>query len=379
MRDEIDALLAWHREPSDFAVATVVGTSSSAPRPTGATLALHPDGRIVGNVSGGCVEPAVVSLAQEVLAAGGTRRARFGFSDGDALAVGLTCGGEVDVLVRRVASGMLPLEQLAEALQDDVPAVLVTVVAALARSDLVGTSLVVTDRMTHGRIAETRLGRVLAAEARSALGSGGLEMRHLGADGQRLGEGLTVLMESFVNRPRLVILGAIDYAAAVASLGRFLGFHVTVCDARAAFATRDRFPDADEVVIEWPHRHLARAGLDDRSAVCILTHDPKFDVPAIIAALQTPAPYIGVMGSRGTHEDRLQRLREEGVTDEQLARLRSPVGLELGGRTPQETAVSVAAELVMLRNGASGRPLSEMAGPIHPQTASWRSGGPADG
>jgi xanthine dehydrogenase accessory factor len=370
MRDEIDALLAWHRERGPFAVATVVGTSSSAPRPAGATLAVHPDGRVVGNVSGGCVEPAVVALAQEVIVGGGSRRARFGFSDGDALAVGLTCGGEVDVLVRRVEPDLVPLEPLAAAMRDDVPVVLVTVVEDPGSRGLVGTSLVVTEDAVHGTIADTPLGRVLTLEARSALGTGGVALRHLGTDGQRMGEGLTVLTESFVDRPRLVILGAIDYAAAVASLGRFLGFHVTVCDARAAFATRERFPDADEVVVEWPHRHLERVELDDRSAVCVLTHDPKFDVPAVVAALRTPARYIGVMGSRRTHEDRLRRLRAEGVTDEQLARLRSPIGLELGGRTPQETAVSIAAELVMLRNRASGRPLTDTDGPIHPVATS---------
>jgi xanthine dehydrogenase accessory factor len=378
MRDEIDALLAWHRGRGPFAVATVVGTSSSAPRPAGATLGVHADGRIVGNVSGGCVEPAVVSLAQEVLVGGGSRRARFGYSDGDAMAVGLTCGGEVDVLVRRVEPDLVPLEQLAAAMRDDVPVVLVTVVEDSGPSGLIGTSLVVTEDAVHGRIADTPLGRVLTLEARSALGAGGVTLRHLGADGQRMGEGLTVLTESFVDRPRLVILGAIDYAAAVASLGRFLGFHVTVCDARAAFATRERFPDADEVIVEWPHRHLERVGLDDRSAVCILTHDPKFDVPAVVAALRTPARYIGVMGSRRTHEDRLRRLRAEGVTDEQLARLRSPIGLELGGRTPQETAVSIAAELVMLRNRASGRPLTDTDGPIHPAATS-ADGARADG
>jgi xanthine dehydrogenase accessory factor len=370
MRDEIDALLAWDAERGPYALATVVGTSRSAPRPAGATLALHPDGRIVGNVSGGCVEPAVVALAQEVLAEGGTRRSRFGYSDGDALAVGLTCGGEVDVLVRRVGPGMLPIERLADALRTDTPVVLVTVVEASGRSDLVGASTVVTEREAVGSLVGTPLGEVLTLEARAALGTGGVTVRHLGADGERMGEGLTVLTESFVDRPRLIILGAIDYAAAVASLGRFLGFHVTVCDARAAFATRDRFPDADEVVVEWPHRYLASIGLDERSAVCVLTHDAKFDVPAIVAALATPALYIGVMGSRRTHEERLDRLREQGVTEEQIARLRSPIGLELGGRTPQETAVAIAAELVMLRNRASGRPLRETDGPIHPPTAS---------
>jgi xanthine dehydrogenase accessory factor len=369
VRDEIATLLGWQGDGGAFALATVVGTSRSAPRPAGATLALHPDGRIVGNVSGGCVEPAVVELARGVLTSGTIERARFGYSDGEALAVGLTCGGEVDVLVRRVDPQALPLAPLAAALSDDVPVALVTVIAAASTgpsSALVGSSLVVTADAVHGRLATTDLGRVLALEGRAALGSGGVTLRHLGASGERLGEDVTVLIESFTDRPRLVVFGAIDYAAAVASLGRFLGFHVTVCDARGAFATPERFPDADEVVVEWPHRYLERVDLDARSAVVVLTHDPKFDVPAVAAALRTPAMYVGVMGSRRTHDDRLVRLRAAGVADTDLARLRSPVGLELGGRTPQETAVAIAAELVMVRNRASGRPLRETDGPIHP-------------
>jgi xanthine dehydrogenase accessory factor len=367
VRDEIATLVGWQREGGMFALATVVSTSRSAPRPAGATLAVHPDGRIVGNVSGGCVEPAVVELARSVLGTGAVERAHFGYSDDAALAVGLTCGGEVDVLVRRVGADLLPLEPLSDALARDIPAVLVTVVAAQGMPELVGASLVVTSDEVHGHLAETGLGRVLLLEGRAALGNGGVTLRHLGADGQRMGDEVTVLIESFTDRPRLVVFGAIDYAAAVASLGRFLGLHVTVCDARAAFATPERFPDADEVVVEWPHRYLERTELDGRSAVVVLTHDPKFDVPAIVAALSTPAMYIGVMGSRRTHDERIARLREAGVSEAGLARLHAPVGLELGGRSPQETAIAIAAELVMVRNRATGRPLRETTGPIHPE------------
>jgi xanthine dehydrogenase accessory factor len=366
VRDEIASLLEWQRTTEHFALATVVGTASSAPRPAGATLAVHPDGRIVGNVSGGCVEPAVVQLAGEVLATGRTERVRFGYSDDEALAVGLTCGGEVDILVRRVDRGSLPLLPLDEALAADRPVVLATVVDAPARSELTGLSMVVTADAVHGRLAASDLGRVLALEAQGALGIGGVSLRRLGAGGERLGDEVSVLIESFVDRPRLIVFGAVDYAAAVATVGRFLGFRVTVCDARAAFATPDRFPDADEVVVEWPHRFLAGVELDGRAAVCVLTHDPKFDVPAIVAALRTPVTYIGVMGSRRTHAERLERLRAAGVSDEELDRLHSPIGLALGGRSPQETAIAIGAELVMVRNRSSGLPLRDTDGPIHP-------------
>lgn len=371
MRDEVAELAGWQQQGATFALATVVGTSHSAPRPAGSVLALHPDGRIVGNVSGGCVEPAVVDIAQQVLADGIPRRARFGYSDAEAFAVGLTCGGEVDVLVRQVTPDTLPLAPLVTALAEDTAAVLATVVDAPDDAH-VGMSVLLTGAGTTGSLAGTRLGRVIADECRTAIGRSEVTLRHLGADGERMRDEATVLIESFSERPQMIVFGAIDYAAAVASIGRFLGYRVTVCDARAAFATRERFPEADEIVVEWPHRHLERTTLDGRSVVIVLTHDPKFDVPAIVAALRTPARYVGVMGSRRTHEDRIVRLREAGVDEAGLARLRSPIGLDLGGRTPQETAVSIAAELVMTAHATSGRPLRETDGPIHPAP-------PADG
>jgi xanthine dehydrogenase accessory factor len=191
----------------------------------------------------------------------------------------------------------------------------------------------------------------------------------LGPDGERRMDELAVLVESMAPPPRMLVFGAIDFAAAVARVGSFLGFHVTVCDARPVFATARRFPEADEVVVEWPHRYLnaeLEAGrVDSRTVLCVLTHDPKFDVPLLEVALRTPAAYIGAMGSRRTHEDRLQRLRESGVGEDELARLASPIGLDIGARTPEETAISVAAELVQTRWGGSGRKLGGTDGPIH--------------
>jgi xanthine dehydrogenase accessory factor len=169
-----------------------------------------------------------------------------------------------------------------------------------------------------------------------------------------------------------MVFGAIDFAAAVARAGKFLGYRVTVCDARPVFATTARFRDADEVIVDWPHRYLASASVDERTVICVLTHDPKFDVPLLEVALRTPAGYIGAMGSRRTHEDRLARLREAGLTEAELARLRSPIGLDLGARTPEETAISIAAELIQLRWGGTGQPLTSTDGRIHPVTAAAR-------
>jgi xanthine dehydrogenase accessory factor len=194
-------------------------------------------------------------------------------------------------------------------------------------------------------------------------------LRHYGPHGERRRDEVGVFVESYAPPPRMLVFGAIDYAAAVAKIGKFLGYRVTVCDARPIFATKARFPDADEVVVEWPHRYLSRTPVDARSVICVLTHDPKFDVPLLEVALRTPAGYIGAMGSRRTHDDRLARLREVGLTEDELARLRSPIGLDLGARTPEETAVSIAAELIQLRWGGTGHPLTSTEGRIHHQFA----------
>jgi xanthine dehydrogenase accessory factor len=206
-------------------------------------------------------------------------------------------------------------------------------------------------------------------DVRGMLAQGLTGIRRYGAQGERRGDELSVFVNSFAPAPRMLVFGAIDFAAAVARVGKFLGYHVTVCDARKVFATTSRFPDADEVVVDWPHRFLGGTDVDARTVICVLTHDPKFDVPLLEVALRTPAGYIGAMGSRRTHDDRLARLREVGLTEDELARLRSPIGLDLGARTPEETAVSIAAELIQLRWGGTGQPLTATQGRIHHQLA----------
>ena len=210
-----------------------------------------------------------------------------------------------------------------------------------------------------------RLDQAVDDDARGMLAQGLTGVRHYGADGERRMDELSVFVQSFAPPPRMLVFGAIDFAAAVARIGKFLGYRVTVCDARPVFATTARFPDADEVITDWPHRYLSGVTTDERTVICVLTHDPKFDVPVLEVALRAPAAYIGAMGSRRTHKDRLDRLREAGMSEEEVARLRSPVGLDLGARTPEETAVAIAAELIQLRWGGSGQPLTSTAGRIH--------------
>ncbi|WP_406376961.1 XdhC family protein [Streptomyces sp. NBC_00647] len=218
-----------------------------------------------------------------------------------------------------------------------------------------------------GSLGSAGLDVAVSADARGELAQGATGQRHYGPHGERREDAVTVFLHSFAPPPRMLVFGAIDYAAAVARIGDFLGYRVTVCDARPVFATPRRFPAGVEVVVDWPHRYLSGTTTDARTVICVLTHDPKFDVPLLEEALRRPAAYIGAMGSRRTHDDRVERLLASGVSERELSRLRSPVGLDLGARTPEEVAVSVAAEIVALRWGGSGMPLTATGGAIHPR------------
>ncbi|MGN6301915.1 MAG: XdhC family protein [Angustibacter sp.] len=371
MRDVLPSLLDWWRSGRPAAMATVVATWRSAPRQAGAAMLVGPDGEAVGSVSGGCVEGAVYELGQEVIESGSPALQRYGVSDDDAFAVGLTCGGILDVYVERVDPQTFPeLAQVADDIAAGRPVAVCTVIEHPDPA-VRGRRLVVRPEgePVVGDLGSQRADDAVVDDARGLLAAGRTETLTYGQDGERRGEGMRVFVASYAPKPRMVVFGAIDFAAAVARVGSFLGYHVTVCDARPVFATRSRFPDADEVVVRWPHQYLQEevdAGrVDERTALAVLTHDPKFDVPVLEIALRLPVAYVGAMGSRRTHEDRLARLREAGLTDGELARLSSPIGLDLGARTPEETAVSVAAEIVQLRWGGRGARLTELAGPIH--------------
>lgn len=419
MRDLLPELLGWWRAGDRAAVAMVVRTFRSAPREPGAALAVGPGGEVIGSVSGGCVEGAVYDLCLEVAESGAPVLARYGVTDDDAFDVGLTCGGTIEILVVPLSREAWPgFESFAArvlngGVSDDgggVPGApspdggrvpqgvcLATVVGADGGSagrtvdagragGPLGRHLVIpadgpTARTTSDGPARPRdskptlgdpgLDAAVTADAVGQLAAGVSAVREYGPHGERTGTGTQVFLQVFAPPPRLLVFGAIDFAAALARAGRLLGYRVTVCDARPVFATSARFPEADEVVTEWPHRYLAAeidAGrVSARDAVCVLTHDPKFDVPLLHTAL-TGLPsgtYVGAMGSRRAHAEREARLIEDGVPPAALARLRSPIGLDLGARTPDETAVSIAAEMIAARSGASTRPLSATDGPIH--------------
>ncbi|MGA6169445.1 XdhC family protein [Streptomyces sp. NPDC012600] len=368
MLDIAAELDRWVSQGREFAVATVVAVGGSAPRQPGAALAVDADGTAIGSVSGGCVEGAVYELCQQALEDGKSVRERFGYSDEDAFAVGLTCGGVIDILVTPVRADDPARPVFAAALA----AAAEGAAAALARvtegpDELLGLPLLVrVDGSYEGGLGgHPALDRTAAAETRALLDAGRTGPLAIGEQGSRCGRPIQLLVESSVPPPRMIVFGAIDFAAALVRAGKFLGYRVTVCDARPVFATAARFPEADEIVVEWPHRYLEGTETDARTVLCVLTHDAKFDVPLLEAALRLPVAYVGAMGSRRTHLQRNDRLREVGLTDRELARLHSPIGLDLGARTPEETALSIAAEIVAVRRGGSGTPLTGAHTPIH--------------
>jgi xanthine dehydrogenase accessory factor len=398
VRDILSRITKWWEADETFGLATVVRTYRSAPRDPGAALAVSSsaDQEVIGSVSGGCVEGAVYELSLDVCQTGIPVLQTYGVSDDDAFAVGLTCGGIIDIFVERIDRDSFPsLGDIAAAVERGEPVAVATVIdgpgqigarrviwagdAEPGPDEVEGLAWEGSEGLgrdgwhvgASGTLGSgPRLDAAVDDDVRGMLAQGLTGIRRYGAQGERRGDELSVFVNSFAPAPRMLVFGAIDFAAAVARVGKFLGYQVTVCDARKVFATASRFPDADEVVVDWPHRFLAATDVDARTVICVLTHDPKFDVPLLEVALRTPAGYIGAMGSRRTHDDRLARLREVGLTEEELSRLRSPIGLDLGARTPEETAVSIAAELIQLRWGGTGSPLTATEGRIHHQLTS---------
>ncbi|MPY55722.1 XdhC family protein [Streptomyces spongiae] len=372
MREVLGDLRGWWQAGDDVALATVVSTFRSAPRPAGAAMLVGPDRSVVGSVSGGCVEGDVYERALAAMTSGAPSLTRYGVSDDDALSVGLTCGGVLDVFVEVVSrTGYPEFGDVVEDVEAGRP-VAVTTVVAHPCPDRVGRRMIVRPDGTagHNGLGSARIDTAVRNDALGMLAAGSSGVLSYGPDGQRRGSGMQVFVAAFAPRPRMLVFGAIDFAAAVARLGSFVGYDVTVCDARPVFATARRFPDADRVVVDWPHRYLRteiEAGrVDRRTVVAVLTHDPKFDVPLLEVALRTPEiAYVGAMGSRRTHDERMARLREAHLDEMELARLRSPIGLDLGARTPEETAVSIVAEMIAGRWGGTGASLSMTSGRIH--------------
>jgi len=390
VREILPDLERWLRAGKQCALARVVRVEGSGPREAGAAMAVSADFEVVGSVSGGCIESAVVEEARDVLAGRkGPHMVAFGYSDDDAFAVGLTCGGTVHVFIEAflpidrsidvkasfggevpVTSGA-PMSGFHTALCDAVRTHRPVALATLVEGPGIGSKLLICDDPDSmpdlGSLGNDELTRVVARDARSEPAAGRSEIRHYGPEGQARQDEIAIFIESFSPPPQMIIFGAVDFTGALVQVAKLMGFRVRVCDAREIFATAERFPDADEVLNVWPHELLEDIGdeLGPRDAVCILTHDPKFDVPAITSALKTRVGYIGCMGSRRTHTKRLERLHELDVGEVELRRVLAPIGLDIGARTPDEIAISICSEIIALRYGRKGFSLRDTAGPIH--------------
>jgi xanthine dehydrogenase accessory factor len=325
MKDIIETLERWTDEGASVALGSVVERVGSAPRDPGAALAVSSKQEVAGGLTGGCVEPAVIREANEVLGGGHGRLLEYGLDD-EGFDVGLTCGGRIAVAVYRLDPGLL--RPIAEAVHADRP-------------------IAVTLRLGEERFGEQAVLAGHELEGDSAIAEAARSLLEIGESAiVESEEGEKVFVESYAPRPNLYLFGASDHVAALVPLGRQLGYRVTVCDPRTVFLTRERFPDADALSDEWPDEFLAHAPVDPRTAICMMTHDLKFDVPALALAFATNAGYIGAIGSEKTRADRVARLRELGVGDVELARLHAPIGIQIGARTPDEVAVTIAAQLI---------------------------------
>ncbi len=369
MRELAGTLAAWRADGVAVGRAVVVRTFGSSPRPEGAVLLVASDGRIAGSVSGGCVEGAAAEEVARAMATGRSRVVRYGISDAQGWDVGLACGGTIDVLVEpfvrpqaeaaaRAAAGMgssaaraaravitpLPPDSPGPAIGPHRPGIGAEPAPALVAWD---------NGRLEGTVGDPAHDAELVARAAACLARGTSETVELA--------GRWLFVEAFPARPRLVIVGGVQVAIPLVAIARTLGYETVVVDGRPAFATRERFPDADEVLVGWPDEVADRIGLGPADAVAVLSHDVKFDEPAIVTALRRGCRYVGAVGSRKTQADRRARLREAGLAEADLARLRGPIGLDLGGRSPEETALSIMAEVVALRHGGSARPMVERA------------------
>ena len=349
-----------------FAVATVTAVDGSAPRDPGASMLVDADGRVTGSVSGGCVEGAVYELCERVLSgAAAVERGRFGIDDESAFAVGLSCGGEIEVFVQPAEPGVLaaePFERVLAGASSGVATIVSGPEPLLGRVVAPGAGPAPLDdeELAAAGVRGVSAQRI-AAELDRRIRSGRSGLVRFDCDGDEL----VLFCESRLAPPRLVIFGAVAFAEALASAAALLGYRVSVCDPRPAFTTPDRFPAVHEVVVRWPSDYLAELDVDERTVVCVLGHDAKTDIPLLALALSLPVAYVGALGSRRTHDERVRMLRDAGVDDDALTRLRSPIGLDLGAATPAETAVSILAEVIAVRAGRDARPLSETDGPIH--------------
>jgi xanthine dehydrogenase accessory factor len=349
MIDLLPEIQEWFDAGEEVAAATVIRVIGSAPRPVGARMIVSSGGRMAGSVSGGCVETTVYEELMDVLGGGPPRALHFGITEDMIWDVGLACGGTIDVFVQKLDPDLVAAFR--GYVEQGEPVAVATIVAGEAAGD---TSLVTPDGVLLGAADAP-----ISAPARDMLAA-----RAQRGSIHQIAPGTELFVEPFLPPAVLLIVGGVHIAIPLSRFAKELGFYVIVVDPRAKFANRERFPEVDEVLLEWPDEALAHLAIDDATYIVLLTHDPKIDEPTLASALKTEAGYIGAIGSRGTHAARFERMAKWGVTAEQLQRVYAPIGLDLGGRTPEETALSIMAEVVAVKNGRSGASLRSTSGPI---------------
>lgn len=367
----------WLREGRRVVGATLVERIGSAPLDPGAQMLIDDRGSIEGSVTGGCVEGALVDEAERVLSGGEARVVTYGVSDEEAAGVGLMCGGTVRVFVHEYGKDSLDrLDAVADARAAGAPVALATVI----EGKRAGASMaILSDGVSGGLGVTDLLDRNAERDARGQLDEGVSRIRRYGTGGEVMGSELPVYIQAFSSQPRMVIFGAIDFSAEMANVAGDVGYKVTICDAREPFLQSPRFSRNAEVVVSWPDRYLEGEELGPRDVVLVFTHDPKFDEPALISALASGAGYVGALGSRRTQKQRVERLQHAGLDAAAIDRIHAPCGLDLGARTPSETAVSVLAEVIAFRTGRSGESLGETSGPIHAQVGENAAGSVSTG
>ncbi|MDJ0730919.1 MAG: XdhC family protein [Crocosphaera sp.] len=369
MKPILDDLETWLQKGQTVALAKMVYSEGSSPRETGAVMAVNETGEVIGSISGGCVEAAVVEESLEVMSEGQSKLLTYGIADELGFEVGLTCGGTIQVFVERLSSTdsqSLPLSTLLPSIRgaSQDPVVLCTVI----EGEPLGKKLLIKHHGPEGNLGNELLEQRVIQDAQGLLGLEGTAIRHYGLQGERCEQEVRVFFESFAGEPKMIIFGAVDFSRSLCQMAKLIGYYVIICDARSALATPNRFPEADAIIVHAPGQYLQNTEVDERTVIVILTHDPKFDVPILSAAVKTQARYIGAMGSRQTTQDRRKRLQSAGLTLAEIDRIHAPIGLDIGASTPQETAVSIMAEIIAHHHGRSGESLSANQNPIHPRT-----------
>ena len=354
MRDLLTDYERFSKTGRPFGRAVVTSVWGSAPRPEGSSMLASDDGAIAGSVSGGCVESATALEIEQAITRGSPKLVTYGVTDERAWEVGLACGGTIKVFVEAAVR-----PEILEAARGRGGEVVATIIAGPG----LGSSMRIFE---SGKIAGALPGVPQESVRDGALAA--LKKESSASNEFQSAAGpLTIFLEVFPRQPKLVVFGGVQIAVALVPLAKALGYWTIVADGRQAFIGRDRFPDADELIQAWPEEAFERIGLDAASYVCVLSHDPKFDEPALQIALRSPAAYVGAIGSRKTQAARRERLREAGLTDEQIARLHGPIGLDLGGRQPAETALAILAEMTAVRYGGNAvRGISPARGDRNP-------------